>query len=118
MDATQHELWAYEGGGIYRHVWLEAAGLLSTTPWGFYAPTLPNGTITGDDVSQSQSSDSAVFSPVLDVQNAGKGVAGGVVTFTLTAPDGHTAVRVSHVPSLSTPSSVDFRLQRVRLCVL
>eukprot|EP00035_Acanthoeca_spectabilis_P010876 m.191813 g.191813 ORF g.191813 m.191813 type:complete len:1039 (-) comp15157_c0_seq1:174-3290(-) len=95
VDATQHELWAYEGGGIYRHVWLEAAGLLSTNPWGFYAPTLPNGTITGDDVSQSQSSDSAVFSPVLDVQNAGKGVAGGVVTFTLTAPDGHTAVRGS-----------------------
>jgi hypothetical protein len=26
VDATQSELWCYEGGGIYRHVWIESAG--------------------------------------------------------------------------------------------
>ena len=28
VDATQSELWAYEGGGIFRHVYLETAGQL------------------------------------------------------------------------------------------
>jgi hypothetical protein len=36
VDATQPELWCYEGGGIYRHVWLESGGLVSVTPWGQY----------------------------------------------------------------------------------
>ena len=25
VDATTSELWCYEGGGVYRHVWLESA---------------------------------------------------------------------------------------------
>ena len=39
VDATQAELWGYEGGGIFRHVWLESAGLLSATPFGLYVPS-------------------------------------------------------------------------------
>ena len=27
VDATESELWCYEGGGIYRHVWLESASM-------------------------------------------------------------------------------------------
>lgn len=40
VDATKSELWCYEGGGIYRHVWLEAASQVSITPNGFAAPTV------------------------------------------------------------------------------
>jgi beta-galactosidase/beta-glucuronidase len=31
VDGTQSELWAYEGNGIYRHVWIESAPLVSIT---------------------------------------------------------------------------------------
>jgi len=36
VDATQHEGWWYEGGGIYRHVWLVKTGPLHVAPWGTF----------------------------------------------------------------------------------
>ena len=84
VDATASEMWCYEGGGIYRHVWLETAPPLSIAPWSFFAPTYVSGTIVGDDASAAQTSDRALFLPSVDVENAGSAAASGTVTFTLT----------------------------------
>jgi len=35
-DATGHELWSYEGAGIYRHVWLLKTEPLHAAQWGTY----------------------------------------------------------------------------------
>jgi beta-galactosidase len=40
VDATQHEGWWYEGGGIYRHVWLEKTDPLHIAPWGSFVSAL------------------------------------------------------------------------------
>ena len=37
VDATNHEGWWYEGGGIYRHVWLLKTDSLHIAPWGVFA---------------------------------------------------------------------------------
>lgn len=86
VDATEGELWCYEGGGIFRHVWLETAGTASIVPWGFYAPTLVNGTITGANATAAQTVDSAIYLPRLDLQNAhsSKSIS-ATVKFTLTS---------------------------------
>jgi beta-galactosidase len=36
VDPTAFEGWWYEGGGIYRHVWLNVADKLHVAPWGVY----------------------------------------------------------------------------------
>lgn len=36
VDATEREGWWYEGGGIYRHVWLEIRESVSVSPWGVF----------------------------------------------------------------------------------
>lgn len=37
VDATGREGWWYEGGGIYRHVWLEIKEDVHIEPWGIFA---------------------------------------------------------------------------------
>ena len=42
VDPTHFEGWWYEGGGIYRHVWLNVAGRVHAAPWGtFVTAQLP-----------------------------------------------------------------------------
>ena len=42
VDPTHFEGWWYEGGGIYRHVWLNKANPIHVAPWGtFVTATLP-----------------------------------------------------------------------------
>ena len=36
VTTNEHESWWYEGGGIYRHVWLEKSELVSADRWGVY----------------------------------------------------------------------------------
>ncbi len=36
VDPTRFEGWWYEGGGIYRHVWLNVADPVHVLPWGVY----------------------------------------------------------------------------------
>ena len=37
VNTDEHESWWYEGGGIYRHVWLCKTELISVDLWGVYA---------------------------------------------------------------------------------
>lgn len=108
VDSTQPELWCYEGGGIFRHTWLETAGQLSVVPHGFYAPTLVNGAITGGDATKEQTTDAAILLPRLDLQNVGAANVSVTVSFSLwTRPtdalDTATLV-VSRSRSLTVPS--------------
>ncbi len=45
VDPTRFEGWWYEGGGIYRHVWLNVADRIHAAPWGtFVTAQLPEPT--------------------------------------------------------------------------
>lgn len=41
VDATGREGWWYEGGGIYRHVWLEVVDSVHIAPWGVFVSAKP-----------------------------------------------------------------------------
>lgn len=59
---------------------------VSVTPWGFYVPSYVNGTITGADPTAPQTTDSAILTPSVDIQNAGTQAVGGTALFQLMAP--------------------------------
>jgi len=46
VDTSTHELWSYEGAGIYRHVWLVKTAPLHVARWGTFAA--PEVTQEGD----------------------------------------------------------------------
>ena len=84
VDATQPELWSYEQQGIYRHVWLDTAPLLSVVPWGFFAPALLTGAIhSPGGAAAPQTADGALLTPRVDIANAGAAAVNGTVTFAL-----------------------------------
>ena len=39
VNPAHHEGWWYEGGGIYRHVWLNVAAPVHIAPWGVFVAT-------------------------------------------------------------------------------
>ena len=43
VDARGAEGWWYEGGGLYRHVWLTKADPVHVAPWGVYVVSKPVG---------------------------------------------------------------------------
>jgi len=47
VDATAPDGWWYDGGGIYRHVWLTTVSPVHIVPWGLYAPAKVVGSIHG-----------------------------------------------------------------------
>jgi beta-galactosidase len=88
VDSTLHELWAFEGGGIFRHVWLESASQVSVTPWGFAVTSVINGRFFGTDPTAAQTTDSALLLPRVDIQNAGSSTINGMILFELADPEG------------------------------
>jgi beta-galactosidase len=99
VDGREPELWSYEGMGIYRHVWLETAPLLSIVPWGFFTTSYINGTITSPGGADApQTSDGAIFTPTLDLANAGGSEAKGSVVFTLQDASGSTLCSSASIP--------------------
>ena len=59
VDASRFEGWFYEGGGIYRHVWLTTANLFHVAHWGTFVTTTAlvgnNATLTLQTVVTNQS---------------------------------------------------------------
>ena len=108
LDATQPELWCYEGGGIYRHVWLESAGKVSVVPHGFHAPTVILGAISGTDPRAAQTTDSAGYFPRLDIANAGSKPAAIIVRLTIIRLDASKAVLLNATLPPATVGAYSF----------
>ena len=51
VDPSGFEGWWYEGGGIYRHVWLNAANPLHVAPWGTFVAAAVAGPDTNGNAS-------------------------------------------------------------------
>lgn len=54
VDANQPDGWWYDGGGIYRHVWLNVAEKVHVQPWGVYIPAEVVGSITADQMADAK----------------------------------------------------------------
>jgi len=77
-DATGYELWAYEGAGIYRHVWLVKTERLHVALWGTYitSEVVRAGGRTGAEITvettlaneQDEATDYDLVSTVVDAQ--------------------------------------------------
>jgi beta-galactosidase len=93
VDATAPDGWWYDGGGIYRHVWLNSADQLHIAPWGVYLPAEVTGEISADGTADatvtiettvvnagSQESTTTVTSVIKDPQGNTVGTASGQVT--------------------------------------
>lgn len=76
-DATLEEGWFYEGGGIYRHVWLDKADPVHVAPFGTFVYAGLNPPY-----------DEAFVTVETTVDNKGLSTADYVVRNTLVAPDG------------------------------
>ncbi len=51
VDARDTEGWWYEGGGIYRHIWLNKADPLHVEPWGVYVVSNPDQEVDPNQAS-------------------------------------------------------------------
>jgi beta-galactosidase len=60
VDATEYEGWFYEGGGIYRHVWLVKTDPLHVAPW---------GTLVTSELEETTTPGSAIVSARTTVRN-------------------------------------------------
>lgn len=76
-DATLEEGWFYEGGGIYRHVWLDKADPVHVAPFGIFAYS-----------DMKEPYDEAVVTVETTVDNKGVTPADYEIRTTLIAPDG------------------------------
>lgn len=73
-DALSPEGWWYEGGGIYRHVWLSIADPLHVAPWGTYVTAVPKAgaaALTLQTTVENHSGNKASFTLVSEIRDAG-----------------------------------------------
>jgi beta-galactosidase len=74
VDAWGSEGWWYEGGGIYRHVWLNKADPLHVAPWGVFVSSGAKGKQTivtaRTEISNDSASDASctIVSDILDAE--------------------------------------------------
>jgi len=101
VDPTMSEGWWYEGGGIYRHVWLNIADPLHVAPWGIYAPSYVTGAISDSGVAQTTTE------ALVKVQTTVVNDYGTYVDFVLTTAVMQGTVMLAQVSSQATlrPSS-------------
>jgi beta-galactosidase len=75
VDATRDEGWFYEGGGIYRHVWLVKTAPVHVAHWGTFVATTSlagsNATITIQTDVTNQSGSTATGSLTSTILDAG-----------------------------------------------
>ncbi len=93
VDPTDFEGWWYEGGGIYRHVWLNVADHLHVAPWGVYAIS---------EVSDVLNNPSAKVTIETTVSNRTIAPQSCAVQSRILDPDGQVVAEVTS--SLSVPS--------------
>ena len=81
VDPTAQEGWWYEGGGIYRHVWLNIAAPLHVAPW---------GTFVTSEVKNPLGSPAAVLTIKTTVINASEQTQEYTVVSEVIGPNGRT----------------------------
>lgn len=91
-DATNPDGWWYDGGGIYRHVWLT---VITTSgpyiaPWGVYAPSAVTGPITWDGTGSPHAN--AALYPSIEILTNASSPASQPFTIALTVVDQYGAV--------------------------
>jgi beta-galactosidase len=95
VDPGEFEGWWYEGGGIYRHVWLNIADPVHVAPWGVYV------TSEVTDVSGTPSAKLQIETTVANQSDAGQECS---VVSTILDPDdrvvGKVADNLSLMPNL------------------
>ncbi len=98
VDPTEFEGWWYEGGGIYRHVWLNVADPTHVAPWGVYVTSAVTN-VTG--------APSAKLKIETMVTNRMDGVQACLVHSTVLDPDGRVVGSATNklvVPPTTIPA--------------
>jgi beta-galactosidase len=85
-DATEHEGWFYEGGGIYRHTWLVKTHPVHVAQWGTYVSTEVHGP-------------SAELSITTQAENEGDEARVCRVVSTVTDTTGHVVATAATAPA-------------------
>jgi beta-galactosidase len=89
VDPTHFEGWWYEGGGIYRHVWLNLAEPVHASPWGtFVTAALPEPT-------PGKAPQPATVTAQIDVSNDGPSPAPVTVGFRFVDDAGRTIAQTT-----------------------
>ena len=83
VNARGGEGWWYEGGGIYRHVWLNVADPVHVIPWGVYVTS---------EVQNVLASPSAALTIQTHLTNAGSKDKAIKVSTSIVGPDGKVVV--------------------------
>jgi beta-galactosidase len=81
VDPSSSEGWWYEGGGIYRHVWLNIANPLHVAPWG----TFVTSTVQGPDANGNASANLTVQTTITNTTGDAQPC---TVVSQITGPDG------------------------------
>ena len=81
VDPTSDEGWWYEGGGIYRHVWLNIANPLHVAPWGTFVAS----SVQGPDANGNAS---AVLTITTTITNAATADQSCTLVSQVVGPDG------------------------------
>ncbi len=81
VDPTSDEGWWYEGGGIYRHVWLNIANPLHVAPWGTFVAS----TVTDPDTNGNAA---AVLTITTTITNAAAADQSCILVSQVAGPDG------------------------------
>ncbi|MBU6411356.1 MAG: hypothetical protein KGR98_13300, partial [Verrucomicrobia bacterium] len=124
VDPHHDEGWWYEGGGIYRHVWLTIANPLHVAPWGTYVTSAVRGPDASGNASASLTITTTITNAgpqdqtcALNSQAVGPdGISAGAATTDLTVPGGAATnviqiIQVSDAKlwSLETPQLYQLR---------
>ena len=98
VDATAFEGWWYEGGGVYRHVWLSKMAPVHVGHWGVFASPALN-----DDFSAAR------VDLTTTVINDGPTDSMATVTSTIIAPNGQTVGAATVEQALPAGTSAEVR---------